>query len=94
MSYEQQIGKDVKGSGHGLFQGNILAFAWRDWENPQETSAWIVSILAKIWIEHLSNKSRKRYPLSQPVILLNIPHILCGLCFQMDVYDFQCSFIL
>jgi hypothetical protein len=25
-------GKGVEGSGHGLYQGTITAFAWNDWQ--------------------------------------------------------------
>jgi hypothetical protein len=32
------IGKDVGRNGLGLLQGTILAFVWRDWGRPKETS--------------------------------------------------------
>jgi hypothetical protein len=33
------LDKDMEGGGHGLFEGAILAFSWRDWGKPQRTSA-------------------------------------------------------
>jgi hypothetical protein len=35
MILKRWIEKDVEGSGCGLFQGNIPAFAWREWGKPQ-----------------------------------------------------------
>jgi hypothetical protein len=38
----------MEGSGHGLIQGPISAFAWRDWGKPLQTSISIAGLRAEI----------------------------------------------
>jgi hypothetical protein len=45
----------MEGSGHGLIWGTNLAFAWKDWQKPQNTSVGISSLWAKIWTLDLQN---------------------------------------
>jgi hypothetical protein len=54
MISECQIGKDVKGKGSGLIEGNIQTFAWTDWGKPQN-SVKIFGLQAGIWPRGLPN---------------------------------------
>jgi len=36
--YDWQVVMVLQGSGHGIYEGTTLAFTWRNWEKPQETS--------------------------------------------------------
>jgi hypothetical protein len=47
------IRKNVEGSGRGLFAGTIPAVAWRDWQEPRETSLWIASVPAEIQTRYI-----------------------------------------
>jgi hypothetical protein len=59
MISEWWIGKDLKGSGHGLNEGTILAFACRDWAKPQKTQVRVAGLQAEIWSCDLQNTKQE-----------------------------------
>jgi hypothetical protein len=57
MINEYWIGKDVKGNGHRLTWGAILA--WRAWEKPQTSQVEITSLQAEIWTLDFHNMQHR-----------------------------------
>jgi hypothetical protein len=49
----------VEGNVHGLFQGAILALAWRKWGKPQKVSVRTVTVPAEVRTRHLPNTRQK-----------------------------------
>jgi hypothetical protein len=49
----------MEGSGHGLIWGTILAFAWRDWGEPQKAYVRISSLQAGILTQDLPNMKQE-----------------------------------
>jgi hypothetical protein len=48
MTVNNELDKDVEGSGHGLLQATILEFAWRDGGKPIKTLLGIAGLQAEI----------------------------------------------
>jgi hypothetical protein len=53
---EQWIVKTVEGTGRDLISNTILAFAWRDWGKPRETSASIINESSEIQTQNKSQE--------------------------------------
>jgi hypothetical protein len=60
MINELWIGNDVDGCCCGLYQGNITAFAWKEWEKYQ--SGHLI-VQADIQTRHLQNTARRSEPI-------------------------------
>jgi hypothetical protein len=56
---EWWIGNSTKGSRHGFIYDTMQTFTCIIWRNPWESSTTRVSVVAKIWTQHIPNTSWK-----------------------------------